>query len=412
MSPDRQALAVAGTVALLLGALGGGALYLIDESEPDPLPPYEPTANVPSDVDYVGTLNATEYRSDPAVANGTRASLGFQSRVEFYSGPPFLRSLVLSPPANANLDPTNASHVTYFGRSDSPYGARLVAANWTAEAAVDALQERRDTTFTRDDRDGYTVYRSESGPAVAVLDDGTRGGPVPRPGPHLLAIGNASAVADAVTVAADRRDPEAEADTLDGELRRRYSDTDEGYVRFAYRFRPETVPDYAFVGSAVRTVEWVGSSYTRNRTGAAGTPGGTVPTAAATTPTDDGAPDAAESPDIRVRIRITVEDADSADDVRNVLEAGRSFYLFQSSNARLKAELRETSFDVMGRTVVADYESSPGGLRVLVRGLFQNQPEAESLAPPGREEVKRRGHGGPGAGGPVTASGSAVRDPV
>jgi len=404
VSPDRQALAVAGTAALLLWTLGGGALYLIDESEPDPLPPYEPTANVPSDVDYVGTLDATEYRSDPAVANGTRASLGFQSRVEFYSGPPFLRSLVLSPPANASLDPANASHVTYFGRSDSPYGARLVAANWTAEAAVDALQERRDITFTRDDRDGYTVYRSESGPAVAVLDDGTRGGPVPRPGPHLLAIGNASAVADAVTVAADRRDPEAEADTLDGELRRRYSDTDEGYVRFAYRFRPETVPDYAFVGSAVQTVEWVGSSYALNRSKPAGD-GATATDATATL-------DAGMSPNISVRIRITVEDADSADDVRNILEAGRSFYLFQSSNARLKAELRETSFDVMGRTVVADYESSPGGLRVLVRGLFQDQPEAESLAPPGREQVERRGHGVSGAGGPVTASGSAVRDPV
>lgn len=359
MTPNGQALAVAGTVTLLLGGLGAGALLL---AEPTPPPAsYEPTEQVPAGVDYVGTLNTTTMRSDPAVENGTRASLRFQSRVEFYDGPPYPRSLALSPPPNASLDPSNASHVTHFGRSDSPYGARLVVANWTAEEAVDALQERRGIEFETETRRGFTIHRSPAGPAVAVLDNGGEGGPVPREGPRLLAIGNASAVDDAVTVAIDRADLEAEPTTVDGELLQRYEETPDGYVRFAHRFRPSTVPDYPFVGPAVRTVEYVGSGYTLNRS---------------------AAENRTTTPDIRVRIRITSEDADSADDVRNIMSAGQSFYLFQSSNATLKAELRQVSTDVEGRTVITDYESTPRGLRVLVRGLFENQPEPQSLTPP------------------------------
>jgi hypothetical protein len=66
------------------------------------------------------------------------------------------------------------------------------------------------------------------------------------------------------------------------------------------------------------------------------------------------------------------------------MEAGKSFYLFQSSNATLSDELRRTTFDVRGRTVDVGYEGTPRGLRVLVRGLFRNQPDPASLAPPGR----------------------------
>lgn len=364
MSPDRQALTVAGTVTLLLGSVCAGAVLLA--YEPAPPEPYEPTENVPAGADYVGTLNTTEYRSDSAVRNGTRASLRFQSAVQFYDGPPYLRSLAVSPPENATLDPAAASHVTYFGRSDEPYGARLVVANWTASDATDALATRYGVEFTTETRRGFTIYRSERGPAVAVLDNGAEGGPVPQEGPRLLAIGNGSAVSDAVDVAIARADPEADPATLGGELRRRYEETDtDGYVRFAYRFQPETVPNYPFVGPAVRTVQYVGTSYTLNET-RAGAAGG----------------NASATPDIRVRIRITGEDAESADDVRNILSAGRSFYLFQSSDATLKAELRRVSFGVEGRTVLADYESSPQGLRVLVRGLFRNQPEPQSLAAP------------------------------
>lgn len=366
MTPDGQALAVAGTVTLLLGGLGAGALLL---TEPAPPPAsYEPTEQVPAGVDYVGTLNTTTMRSDTAVENGTQASLGFQSRVEFYDGPPYPRALALSPPPNASLDPSNASHVTYFGRADSPYGARLVVANWSAETAVDALGERRGIEFETETRRGFTIHRSDAGPAVAVLDNGGEGGPVPREGPRLLAIGNASAVDDAVTVAIDRADPEAEPTTVNGDLLQRYREVPDGYVRFAYRFRPSTVPDYPFVGPAVRTVEYVGSGYTLNRTDAGnGTDSGT----------------GTATPDIRVRIRITSEDADSADDVRNVMNAGQSFYLFQSSNAALKTEVQQVTVDVDGRTVTTDYESTPRGLRILVRGLFENQPEPQSLATPG-----------------------------
>jgi hypothetical protein len=368
----RQALFVAGTVTLLLGALGGSALWLLGERAPPA--PYEPTAQVPGGADYVGTLNATEMRSDDAVANATRASLAFQSRVQFYDGPPYRRSLALSPPANASLDATAAGHVTYYGRHESAYGARLVVGNWTAEEAITALRARRNVSFAERTYRGHRVHRSEAGPAVAVLDDGSEGGPVPRAGPRLLAVGNGTAVLDAVAVQATREEGR-EPSTVSGELRRRYRDTDAGYARFAYRFRPETVPDYRFVGPAVRTVRYVGTSYRLNRTATA---------------------NGSHPPDVRVRIRITTEDADSADDVRNIMEAGKSFYLFQSSNATLSGELRRTTFGVEGRTVDVGYEGTPRGLRVLVRGLFRNQPDPASLAPPGRAAGAARASADPG----------------
>ena len=97
------------------------------------------------------------------------------------------------------------------------------------------------------------------------------------------------------------------------------------------------------------------------------------------------------APAVRVRIHITSEGAGSADDVRNILAAGQSFYLLQSSNDTLKTELPRARFNVPGRTAVTQYESSPAGPRLLVRGLVRNQPEPESLDPPASAEPSSSG---------------------
>lgn len=372
----KQALAVTAAVSLVLAGAGAGAILSYEPPPEQRYDPYEPTEHVPADVDYVGTLEPESFREHPATENATRASLRFQQFVEFYDGPKYTRALAVSPPPNASLNVSNASHVTYYGRHGSNYRARLVVANWTGRETAEALGARLDTSYERRTYRNLTLYESERGSAVAVLDDGDRGGPVPETGRRLLAVGNATAVREAVDVRAARaagEDPE----TVDGELLRRYRDTEDGYVRYAFAFRPDTVPDYRFVGPAVQSIRYVGTAYQLNRTGV-----------------ESGA-----APNMTVRIRITSEEADSADDVRNIMSLGVGVYQVRSSNRTLKREFRRVALGVDDRTVTVDHTTTPQRLRILLRGLVENEPERQgALAPPDRARTAGGPDGARGAG--------------
>ena len=280
----KQALVVATAVSLVLAAVGAGAIVSYQPPPDQRYDPYDPTEHVPAGVDYVGTLDAAALRADRASENASRYALSFQQRVQFYDGPPFPRALALSLPANATLNTTAASHVTYYGRHGSNYDARLVVTNWTAAETAAALGARLNVSYERTSYRNRTLYESEAGSGVAVIDAGRRGGPVPERGPRLLAVGNATAVRDAIAVRADRAG--GSADTVDGDLLRRYRNTEDGYVQYAYAFRPDTVPDYRFVGPAVKSIRYVGTSYQLNRSDADG----------AGTATPAGPPDVTASP--------------------------------------------------------------------------------------------------------------------
>ena len=351
---STQALALAGGVALLLAGLGGFALLSLPE--PDPAAePREPLDGVPDEVDYVGYLDAGEYRSDDDAELATRRALRFQSLVQFYDGPPFRDSFALGI-RDSELDSTAAREVTYFGRHNSSYEARLVVGNWCAAELAAAVEADANVTLDATEVNGTTLYRG-GGLAVARLGNDSNA--------TVLAVGNETAVRDALDVTGGG------AEGVVGPLRSEFEERS-GYVRFAYRFRPFRVPNYPFVGEAVESVEYVSSEYALNRSagGASGTATAGPASANAT---------------VRVRIDITTADSTSARDVRTIMNAGVTFYRVESGNDTLRDELARVELpDVEGRTVSLRYESTPSGLRVLVRGLFRNQPE-----PSGRLVVER-----------------------
>jgi hypothetical protein len=336
-----------GAVALLLAAAGGAAFLSVPQ-ESSGSDPREPLDGVPADVDYVGYLDVDTYHEDAAAARASDRALRFQSLVQFYDGPPFRQSFALR---ESSLDRSAVRKVTYFGRHNESYGGRIVVGNWTVDDLVSAVEADSNVSLEPTDVNGTTVYRG-GGLAVARLRNDSAS--------SVLAVGNETAVREALAVTDEA------ADGVAGPLRTQF-EARSGYVRFAYRFRPFRVPEYPFVGESVNSVEYVASDYVLNRTAVDETP-----TADGTNGTDA----AAAPPDIRMRIAITTTDEESARSVRTILNAGVTFYRVESRNETLREELARVELpEADGRRVTLSYESSPQRLRVLVRGLFRNQPE-------------------------------------
>lgn len=300
-------------VALVLAAALGVALFLHSPST-------GPMDRVPADADYVGHLDAESMRSDPATANASRRSFRFQSAVDFYAGPEFTSSYAFRDDGPEG----EVRSVTYFGRSNGSYAARIVTADWDGGTVPAAVERSENVSLDRTTYRGRTLHAGD-GYAVAALDNDT------------YVVGNATAVRDVIDVAAGERE------SVSGPLRERYRAT-RGFARFAYRFQPGSVPDVPFVGESVRNIEYVAAGYWRNGS------------------------------DLAVGVNVTTADESSAQDVKGLLNSGFTFYRFETSNASLRAELDKIELSRTGRTVRITYESDPENYRVLLRGLARNEP--------------------------------------
>lgn len=352
----RRALATTGAVAVLLAAAAWGAIALADPGAASP------ADRVPAGVDYVGHADLETLRTDPTLAEASTTSLRFQSVVSFYSGPAFERSFAFGD--GGPLDPAAAASVTYFGRSNgSAYRARIVAGDWRAEDVAAAVEARHDVALSRGEYRGAALYAGGRR-AVAPLGD------------DRIVVGNATAVRDAVDVARGERDAVA------GPLRAAFA-REAGFVRFAYRFRPATVPRYVpFVSDAVRDVERVGGSY------------------------------ALDGSRLAVRTNVSTADAAAARAVAGILRAGVTFYRVESGNETMRRELAAVRIERAGRTVRVGHAGDPAAYPAFVRGLDRNQPRpsvtrarsaeraraAGTDPAPSPAEVGARGTGDRGAG--------------
>lgn len=285
-----------------------------------------PVDRVPDDVDYVGYIDPQTSRTDSERHNATLFALRFQSVTTFYSGPDFRRSYGVG--RHETPDPDAVGWVVYFGRSNgSAYDARVVRAAWRVKTLVAAVERDTNATLSEGRYRGKTIYHGD-GRAVAVLADET------------FAVGNTTAVHDAVAVHVGANE------SLDGPLRHRF-EREDGFVRFTYRFRPETAPRYIpFVGDAVERVEYVGASYSLNGS------------------------------KLAVSVNVTAAGPNGADAVAGILNAGITFYRFETKNASIREELRKVELAREGRVVRLRYESAPGNWIPFLRSLARNQPRA------------------------------------
>lgn len=316
---DRRPVAVAALAVLLVAGVAG--VHLLGNSRERPLDA------VPADVDYVGHLDAEAMHEDPAIAKATRAGFRFQERVAVYEGPAFRRSFAVGP---SSLDRSAASSITYFGRANgSAYRARIVRADWATTDLVTAVERANDVTLTRRDGEPPMYVDSTGSVAVTVL------------GEDRYAVGNATAVRDAVAVS------EGEAPAVDGPLRRTMEHQRPAHARFAFRFDPTAVPALPFVGPTVRRVTLVSAGYYVNETGAVD--------------------------HIGVRVNVTTESESTARSLEGMLTLGERYYDRSIDDPERAAiydrEMAKVEFDSRGRTTLIRYETTPRGMQELLAVL-------------------------------------------
>lgn len=314
------ATVVVGVAAVAVVGAGVGAVVLLSSSAES-----SPADSVPQDADYVGHVDADAMREKPPdVRAATREALAFQSLVVFYDGPDFPTALAFR--NDTGLDPAAVHGVTYFGHTNDSYAARIVRAEWTEPAVVAAVEREANVNLSAARYRNRSLYvAADDSTAVAVLEEGR------------YVVGGVGAVRDAVDVAVGDADPVA------GVVRREFEQR-AGYVRFAFRFDPRTVPDIPLVGTGgFEAVRVVAASYDTNAT--------------------------ANGTRIGVAIDVTVADAEGADQVQALLDTAVVLYRTQVAGPELAAEFEKVDLAATDRTVRIAYESTPDGLRTMLEGL-------------------------------------------
>jgi len=322
---DRRRAALA-AIALVLVAAAVAAFLL--------WPRPSPLDAVPAEADTVGHVDIDRMTATGTRTEVTMAAFAFQSTNRYYVGPRFERHL--APFRNAStLALADASEATLFASLpdgnasqgiDPAYRGMVVTADWSPEAVVAAVERERNVTLRPDRRRGRTVYVPASGertdPHVAVLDDGR------------YAVGTGSAVDDAVAVAA------GDAPPVDGRLREAFHDAPEGYVTFAAPFPTGRVPPLPFVDTSgllrIRTV--TGVYY-------------------------------AEDDRLGLDLRLTTDDASSAESVAGVVDLGLAVYADRTDSDLVATELGKANVTHRGRQAVLVYESRPERVRALLEVL-------------------------------------------
>lgn len=286
----------------------------------------QPADSVPQNADYVGHVDHDALRAtDSGVRSATRESLAFQSNVSVYDGPDFLDSLAFA--NGTELNRSRVESMTYFGRTNGSYRARVIRADWQTGAVVTAVERRENVTLTEQSNANRTLYVAENGSvAVAVLPEG-------------FAVGQPRAVRDAVAVTT------GDADPLTGTVRDRF-EAETGYVRFAFRFHPEKVPNVPLIQTeSFKAIRVVSAGYDTNESA-----------------------DGSES-QMGVAINLTVADQNAADRIRQLLNSGVALYKTHVASPELTTELDKVTLERSGRRVTITYESTPEGFRTMLDGL-------------------------------------------
>jgi len=355
-------LAVGGVAAAQMGALDG-----VTDSQDSAL--LEP---VPDGVDSVAVFDASVIESDTAerlYATGYNATVGSVNTTDSGEANETDDEMVTptSPtemvPANltgaleevenrSGLDPRAVEQVIVYSQrqenfTSPPYQGAIVEADWETSDVVDAVSESTNRTYRNTTVDGVTVYKPEQteddnvtsfGPPepdqwVAVLDE------------NEYVFGTEQAVADAVDVEVDDADP------VDGDLRRAFDDTRDGYLRYAQSSQNVNVTQIN------RTM---GQSTGLNVTAYAQAYNDLHITSGTYYITEDGEALGTES-------RVLTNSTDTARDVEDLAQGFISIQAGAIQNETLETELRETDVTRDGTTVTVSRETDIETAETLVR---------------------------------------------
>ncbi|WP_436909790.1 hypothetical protein [Halosimplex marinum] len=354
-------LAVGGVAAAQMGALDG-----VTDSRDSAL-----LESVPDGVDSVAVFDASVIESDTAerlYATGYNATVGSTNQStpadnETMDGMETAPSPVEMVPANltgafdeveneTGLDPRAAEQVITFSQrqenfTSPPYQGAIVEADWAKSDVVDAVEENTNRSYRNTTVDGVTVYKPEPreeenvttfGPPepdqwVAVLGDGE------------YAFGTEQAVNDTVQVEV------GDADPVDGDLRRAFDSTRDGYLRYAQTSQNVNV---------TRINQTMGQSTGLNVTAYAEAYNDLHITSGTYYIADDGETLGTES-------RIMTNSTDTARDVKDLAQGFISIQAGAIQNETLESELRATEVTRDDTTVTVSRQTDIETAETLIR---------------------------------------------
>lgn len=227
--------------------------------------------------------------------------------------------------------------MTAFGRysddasRDDDYVGVVVVADWEESDIVESIEENASYSLDETEYEGKTLYEpsSDDGEWLGVLDETT------------YVTGNESAVKDSIEARTGA------GDTLDGDLRDAFENTDEEYVRFASTVPQDQVPAEEFGGgmydtSAFNDVTMVsGAGYVEGET-------------------------------IGLTLDLTFSSEGSASDAADVVDGIVTAYRGVVTDNRTKALLSDENFTVTqdGSTMTITSENSAETIQELLSEFY------------------------------------------
>lgn len=254
-SPRRQAVfAVALTAMLATAGCTGGVL---DSGGNGSASSGAQLDSVPANAEFVGYADLDGMVADDNLRTLMNTALETQSEEsEYYDGPTSVEEMLDEAESESGLSPSDFHDVTFFGSSGEnvPTNAQqsgMIVTTDVSEDELVAAMEDEGTDVTEETYGDSTIYTYgfDGQNAVTALGDGT------------FALGQTAAVKSVIDV--DAGDEEA----LGGDLRTAYSNTDDGYVRFAMSVPQDDVPADQFDSqspmnvSAFNSVEYLSGSF-------------------------------------------------------------------------------------------------------------------------------------------------------
>ncbi|MFB6269721.1 MAG: hypothetical protein ABEH83_07240 [Halobacterium sp.] len=212
--------------------------------------------SVPADSTMVGYVDASGMVSDDSLRELANTAFQAQSEnSEFYSGPTSVEELLTQMENESGLNPSNVQDVTFFAKTgegaptSTSEAGMIVRTDFSEDEVVSSMRDSG-TELTEESYKDSTLYTYgfENQNGIAFLGDGT------------FVLGDTAAVKSALDVEA------GDADSLSGELRTQFKNTDNGYVRFAASVPQDQVPTEQLGQgspintSAFNTVEYVSGS--------------------------------------------------------------------------------------------------------------------------------------------------------
>ncbi|MFB6151254.1 MAG: hypothetical protein ABEJ40_05555, partial [Haloarculaceae archaeon] len=285
---------------------------------------------------YEATANATDRESDGGTTTTATPGMAVSPRASVPSNLTAVRERIEN---QTGLDPGAADEVVAFwnapeNATGEQYGGVIVHADWNESAFKRAVAESAPVRYENATVAGKRVYRPSSGGGdedaltapspdwIGVLGDGE------------YVVGTEAAVTDAIRVSAGNES------SLDGDLLSTYSETEDGYLRYAVK-SPST--------NVTRINETYGAFTGMNVTKYGEAYNDLYVVAGSYYTTDSG---------LGSETRIRTNETDTAKDVRDLIQGAISINAGAVQNETLERQLRSTEVNRDGTTVTVTRETS------------------------------------------------------